>query len=200
MGARGRGFESRYPDEQLNKMATVNSYLRSLVKEYIKSKSTKSVYYILNKNHIIRVSDHVSTANPSQFFVQIITPFNKTRMYIVLYKNNIMQFNFAELKTFLQTILLIAHVSAEASKIEKANREKKEINFISEISGTPEEMLKQVKVVYESLGRNAKKKFRDLFGIESIDSLDKTTLMQFLKSKIVRNFFKNRKIEVKVWN
>jgi hypothetical protein len=24
--------------------------------------------------------------------------------------------------------------------------------------------------------------------------------MQFLKSKIVRNFFKNRKIEVKVWN
>lgn len=198
MGARGRGFESRYPDEQLNKMATVNSYLRSLVKEYIKSKSTKSVYYILNKNHIIRVSDHVSTANPSQFFVQIITPFNKTRMYIVLYKNNIMQFNFAELKTFLQTILLIAHVSAEASKIEKANREKKEINFISEISGTPEEMLKQVKVVYESLGRNAKKKFRDLFGIESIDSLDKTTLMQFLKSKIVRNFFKNRKIEVKV--
>lgn len=98
-------------------MATVNSYLRSLVKEYIKSKSTKSVYYILNKNHIIRVSDHVSTANPGQFFVQIITPFNKTRVYIVLYKNNIMQFNFAELKTFLQTILLIAHVSAEASKI-----------------------------------------------------------------------------------
>lgn len=179
-------------------MATVNSYLRSLVKECIKSKSTKSVYYILNKNHIIRVSDHVSTANPGQFFVQIITPFNKTRVYIVLYKNNIMQFNFAELKTFLQTILLIAHVSAEASKIEKANREKKEISFISEISGTPEEMLKQVKVVYESLGRNAKKKFRDLFGIESIDSLDKTTLMQFLKSKIVRNFFKNRKIEVKV--
>lgn len=180
-------------------MATVNSYLRSLVKEHIKSKSTKSVYYILNKNHIIRVSDHVSTANPGQFFVQIITPFNKTRVYIVLYKNNIMQFNFAELKTFLQTILLIAHVSAEASKIEKANRErKKEISFISEISGTPEEMLKQVKVVYESLGRNAKKKFRDLFGITSIDSLDKTTLMQFLKSKIVRNFFKNRKIEVKV--
>ena len=181
-------------------MATVNSYLRSLVKDYTKSKSTKSVYYTLNKNHIIRVSDHINTTCPNQFFVQIVTPFNKTRVYIVLYKNNIMQFNFAELKTFLQTILLITHVSAETSKIEKANRKKKEISFISEISGTPEEMLKQVKVVYESLGRNAKKKFRDLFGIESIDSLDKTTLIQFLKSKIVRNFFKNRKIEVKVWN
>lgn len=179
-------------------MATVNSYLRSLIKDYTKSKSTKSIYYNLNKTHIIRVSDHINTTCPSQFFVQIVTPFNKTRVYIVLYKNNIMQFNFAELKTFLQTILLIVHVSAEESRIEKANREKKEINFVSEISGTPEKMLDQVKIVYESLGKKAKKKFRDLFGIESIDSLDKVTLIQFLKSKIVRNFFKNRKIEIKV--
>lgn len=181
-------------------MATVNSYLRSLVKEYIKSKSTKSVYYILNKNHIIRVSDHVSTANPGQFFVQIITPFNKTRVYIVLYKNNIMQFNFAELKTFLQTILLIVHVNKEETKVAKANQERKKLNFLSEISGTSKEILEQVKTVYQSLGKSAKKEFRDLFGIESIDFLNEIVLMQFLKSKIVRNFFKNKKIEVKVWN
>ena len=181
-------------------MATVNSYLRSLVKDYRQSKSTKSVYYTLNKNHIIRVSDHINTTCPSQFFVQIVTPFNKTRVYIVLYRNNIMQFSFAELKTFLQTILLIVHVNEEEIKVAKANQEKKKLNFLSEISGTSEEILEQVKTVYQSLGKSAKKKFRDLFGIENIDSLDETTLMQFLKSKIVRNFFKNRKIEMKVWN
>lgn len=179
-------------------MATVNSYLRSLVKDYTKSKSTKSVYYTLNKNHIIRVSDHINTTNPSRFFVQIVTPFNKTRVYVVLYKDNIMQFTFAELKTFLQTILLIVHVNEEKAKAEKANQKRKKLGPLSEISGTPEEVLEQVKVFYSSLGKNGRKKFRNLMGIADINSLNEIVLMQFLKSKVVRNFFKNRKIEVKV--
>ena len=80
----------------------------------------------------------------------------------------------------------------------KVNQERKKLGPLSEISGTPEEVLEQVKVFYNSLGKNGRKKFRNLMGITDINSLNEIVLMQFLKSKVVRNFFKNRKIEVKV--
>lgn len=173
-------------------MATVNSYLRSLVKDYTKSKSSKSVYYNLDKYHTIRVSDHLSTTFGANYFIQIIIPFNKSRTYIVVYERVIMQFKFAELKTFLQTMFLIA--SRESEKLKK----EKQDPSIFEISGTPKEMVNQVKIVYDYFGKFSKKQFKRLLGISTIEELDEKKLMPFLKLEVGRRFFINRKIKVKV--
>lgn len=178
-------------------MATVNSYLRSLIKDIKKSKTSKSTYYTLDKKHIIRVSDHISTTYAQNYFIQIVTPFNKSRTYIAVYENNVMQFNFAELKTFLQTMFMLAHEEEVETKLKK-NWENT-LHFV-EISGSPDEVLEQIKEVYECLPITAQKRFRKLLKISNINDLKKEKLIPFLQSKPGKIFFQTRKIKINVWN
>ena len=93
-------------------MSRLTNYLDSLSVRKKDSKNTSSKYYSF-KGCIIRVSDHVTFKTSC---LSIIIPKNNNKLYIVQYMNNLLQFNYHDLKIFINNFISIKNIE-ENNKI-----------------------------------------------------------------------------------
>ena len=93
-------------------MSRLTNYLDSLSVLKKDSKTTSSKYYSF-KGCIIRVSDHVTFKTSC---LSIIIPKNSNKLYIVQYMNNLLQFNYHDLKIFINNFISIKNIE-ENTKI-----------------------------------------------------------------------------------
>ena len=89
-------------------------------------------------------------------------------------------------------MFMLAHEEEVETKLKK-NWENT-LCFV-EISGSPDEVLEQIKEVYECLPITAQKRFRKLLKISNINDLKKEKLILFYNQNLEKSSFKQEKLK-----
>lgn len=112
-------------------MATINSFLKNIAERVNESNERKSkYYYFLNNSIVVRVADHISAKYiDNKNVIQIITPQNNNKNYLLFYLVKAMIYDFREVKSFINNFISMR----EIEHCEKEERVRKTDIIASEI-------------------------------------------------------------------